>query len=381
MSHTPGESDAAWTPERQVAYLRDEKGVSFDLVSERDAERFLAERTYFFKLKAFAKNFDKYESADARRGSYVNLDFGHLVELSRLDEKTRSLFLQLTLDIEHYVRVEINAAAMRAGVDPCQVSRSFLSASSEEVLRAQAETAPDDFLACLEDARSILEASCETREEAVVLANKLVRALGPLTGFRNPDHIRQGFESMKSSPFSCGLPTKYSYPSLPYWVCMETSSFGSLLKLYAHCLSKDGIIDDERGKRSYARVKPFLRRVKDARNASAHGDCLLNALSVRSTSARLAPARNALVSSYGLDEDIVNAVKSVRPAMDLAAIFICYDRIVPEGSTRGKAAELLAEASCRYAEKASWYHKTFCVYDFLLYASAISGLFADVFRG
>ena len=39
----------------QVSYLRDEKNVSFELMGEEDAVAFLEERSFFFKLKAFAK--------------------------------------------------------------------------------------------------------------------------------------------------------------------------------------------------------------------------------------------------------------------------------------------------------------------------------------
>ena len=44
----------------QVAYLRDDKNVSFNLVTESDAVTFLEERNFFFKVKAFAKDFEKY---------------------------------------------------------------------------------------------------------------------------------------------------------------------------------------------------------------------------------------------------------------------------------------------------------------------------------
>lgn len=43
----------------QVSYLRDEKNVSFELMGEEDVVAFLDERSFFFKLKAFAKNFEK----------------------------------------------------------------------------------------------------------------------------------------------------------------------------------------------------------------------------------------------------------------------------------------------------------------------------------
>ena len=47
------------TVEEQIAYLRDSKGVTFCLVDEDYARRFLEEKNYFFKVKAFAKNYPK----------------------------------------------------------------------------------------------------------------------------------------------------------------------------------------------------------------------------------------------------------------------------------------------------------------------------------
>lgn len=43
---------------------------------ERDAERFLRESNFFFKVKAFAKCFSRYANPSSEHfGSYINLDF------------------------------------------------------------------------------------------------------------------------------------------------------------------------------------------------------------------------------------------------------------------------------------------------------------------
>lgn len=104
------------SPSEQVAYLRDEKGVTFDVVGEQNAAEYLASSSYFYKTKAYAKAFEKYRSGGSAKGRYINLDFGHLVELERLDGVLRSLVvLRLALDIEHAIKARINAAAMRSG--------------------------------------------------------------------------------------------------------------------------------------------------------------------------------------------------------------------------------------------------------------------------
>ena len=87
-------------------------------MDEKTAARFLSDRNYLFKLKAFAKNYEKCFKDGDRKGRYIRLEFAYLVELSRIDRQLRDLVLHLTLDIEHYLKVRINRGAMAAGRDP-----------------------------------------------------------------------------------------------------------------------------------------------------------------------------------------------------------------------------------------------------------------------
>ena len=48
------------TIEAQVTYMRDVKGIKFNIVSEQQAAAFLSENNYYFKLKAFCKNYSKF---------------------------------------------------------------------------------------------------------------------------------------------------------------------------------------------------------------------------------------------------------------------------------------------------------------------------------
>lgn len=59
------------------------KGISFIQYEESDAKRF-CKNTYYFKLKAFERNYDKYNRTE-KKGQYINLDFAYLVELSTID--------------------------------------------------------------------------------------------------------------------------------------------------------------------------------------------------------------------------------------------------------------------------------------------------------
>lgn len=88
--------------DEQVEHMK-KLGIKFNIVTEEEAKKYLENDTYFFKIKAYAKNYDK-----NKEGKYTNLDFGYLKELSLLDVQLRNLVLFLCLHLEHYLKVEIN---------------------------------------------------------------------------------------------------------------------------------------------------------------------------------------------------------------------------------------------------------------------------------
>lgn len=85
--------------------MRDHCGITFDLCTEDQAAVFLAQHNYFFKVKAFAKNYSK----DPRTGKYIHLDFAYLQELSVLDALLRKQILSIALDVEHFLKVGLMA--------------------------------------------------------------------------------------------------------------------------------------------------------------------------------------------------------------------------------------------------------------------------------
>ena len=53
-------------------------GVKFNIVTEEDAREFLLDSTYYFKLKAFQKNYNKKQNGD-----YINLEFAYLKDFMK----------------------------------------------------------------------------------------------------------------------------------------------------------------------------------------------------------------------------------------------------------------------------------------------------------
>lgn len=90
----------------QIQYMKS-KGIKFELIDEKSAEDYITNDTYFFKIKAYAKNYEKYVTG-IKKGNYINLDFACLKELSILDTHFRKFILHVTLNIEHSMKVELN---------------------------------------------------------------------------------------------------------------------------------------------------------------------------------------------------------------------------------------------------------------------------------
>lgn len=87
--------------------------------------------------------------------------------------------------------------------------------------------------------------------------------------------------------------------------------------------------------------------------------------------------RRALVGEYGMDEGLVAPVASVRVAMDLAALLICYDAYVREGGSRRRASETLARTTERFDRNADWFDKTYAVSSFMSYAVTLMETFSQ----
>lgn len=82
------------------------KNVKFDIYSEAEARKYLQYNNYYFKLKAYARNYTTYSKVELK-DKYINLDFAYLVELSILDMYLRRLIVGLCLDIEHVLKTRL----------------------------------------------------------------------------------------------------------------------------------------------------------------------------------------------------------------------------------------------------------------------------------
>ena len=78
------------------------KGITFSNITEDEACSFLMDNNYYFKIKAYAKNYAK-----DGNGKYMGLDFSYLKELSTIDMHLRRFIIRMTLDIEHTLKTKL----------------------------------------------------------------------------------------------------------------------------------------------------------------------------------------------------------------------------------------------------------------------------------
>lgn len=158
------------TVEEQISHMKN-KGITFNYISDEEARKYLSEHTFYFKFKAYAKNYEKYNT----NGKYINLDFSYLQDLARLDMYFREIVLKITIDIEHYLKVQILSESQKNDKD-----------DGYKIV--------EDFL------------------------------------YLNTD-IQNKITSQSKNGYHCGLICKY-YPVFPIWVFLEIISFGDLIKFY-----------------------------------------------------------------------------------------------------------------------------------------------------
>ncbi len=213
------------TSEEIILHM-EEKGIKFELMTKENALRFLLSNNNYFKLTSYRKNFPKHTD-EKKRGCYIDLDFAYLRDLSIVDMHLRHILLKMTLDIEHYVKVNL---------------LTHMESNSDE----DGYKAVDEFI--------------KTKDEGDknTVVSDIVKNAG--------------------SPYCGELLFKYNIDknskiieNFPVWAFVEVISLGKLKEFYNFYYDKLGIKDR-------SDIGFLLTTVNQLRNAVAHNNCLLNNL-------------------------------------------------------------------------------------------------------
>ena len=201
------------TVEEQIQDML-KKEIRFGLCSQEEAKKFLQYNNYYFKLKSYARNYKR----NPRTGTYYNLDFAYLVELSKLDMYIRKIILDLSLDVEHYLKVRlINDLSINSQEDGYNIVKLFLQYHPNA--RDDIQNKAGKYSFCSDLAEKHLDENSEPKDLAV-------------------------------------------------WNIVELLSFGNFIELY------------ELYYQSYPsfNYSDYLKSIKFIRNAAAHNNCILSAL-------------------------------------------------------------------------------------------------------
>lgn len=203
----------------QVKYLED-KGISFNLFSKSNAEDYLTNNNYYYKLTSFRKNFRKHPGGP-NTNKYSNLDFAYLVDLAIIDNYLRSIILEIALDIEHYSKLKL--------------------------------------LHCLENNKS---------EDGYSIVKDFMVNQG-----QNRQVIEKRIIEKCNNSYVGDIIQHYD-GNYPAWTLIEIISFGDYLKFYKFCA-------DRWNDKDLLNDFYLMKDVKALRNAAAHNNCILNDITIK----------------------------------------------------------------------------------------------------
>ena len=207
--------------DEQIQHLK-KKGVKFELISEKEALRYLSENNNYFKLRAYRKNFEKYTSGE-KADTYINLDFAMLKDLAIIDMRLRYALIEMSLDIEHFEKVKLLTKISNSEDDGYNIVNEYLETLKTELIPG---TTTNKYSSLMVEIR------------------------------RNKD-----------SEYCGDLLEKYS-DGYPVWVFVEILPFGSFINFLKFCAE---YLDD----RELRDDVYLLYDVKRIRNASAHNNCMI----------------------------------------------------------------------------------------------------------
>lgn len=192
-------------------------------MTETEAERYLAANSNYFRVASYRHGFPRVVGGE-NDGKYINLDFAMLKDLSIIDYLLRQTLLPVTIDVEHFAKMELLKWMEGHSEDGYALVRSFLEENTHINLRG--------------------ESVCHVLDE-----------------------INRG----SSGVYTDKLIERYRNDEMPVWAFLELIPFGTFCRFWEHCF-REGADKSMRG-RYY-----LLLDAKNLRNACGHNNCILNGL-------------------------------------------------------------------------------------------------------
>lgn len=270
------------TSSQLVQKMKNEKGIKFSVVSEKEAEKYLFNVNNFLRTASYRKNFQKYQKG-INKGKYIDLDFAYLKELSTIDMHFRMEVIQLCLDIEHDLKVKIlqDVEKSKDTIDGYSIVKDFIN-QNRNILKKLESNCNSPFTCDLVNKYFTIQAEFE---------EKTNRQINKITNFDD----------------------------CPVWVFLELVTFGDLIHFYTFFY--------EEIKKTPAISKALLHLIKNLRNGCAHNNCVLANLSAE-TSRSPQEITTCVTGIKTISKSQKQKKLTCRPILEFVTLLYVYDKIV-----------------------------------------------------
>lgn len=276
-----------------IEKAKNEKGITFNYITEGDAEVYIRLKNNYMRTAAYRKNYQKHTKG-ANKDKYIDLDFAYLIELSTIDMHIRNLIIKMCLDIEHAMKVQM-------------------------IFDVEMEDNQDGYI--------IVNQFLEKDENQYIVREFARRSRSPFTG----DLIKKYFKIEEQENEDTGkrelVITEYD---CPVWVLVELLSFGDFIKFYEFYYTT--ILKE------HISFK-ICNLVKSLRNGCAHNNCIICDLS-HGTSRAPGQIKHAVAKIDGLGKAIRDKKLSSRPILEFTCVLYMYNRVVSKQIKEHRVKEL-----------------------------------------
>lgn len=292
-----------------VAHMQ-QKGITFNIVSPDDAANYMWNNNNYFRVASYRKNYNKRLDTNQNPiDKYVNLDFGYLKDLAIIDMELRYTFLQLSLDIEHFTKLELLREIENHNEDGYQIVIDYINSLDTE----------------------------------------------------HKKHLQRELDQNRDSIYTGDIYKKY-ISDLPAWVFLELVPFGAILHFYRFCATRFASKDMQDN-------LYILIDCKNIRNACAHSDCIINDLHINTSRHKTNYLINRKLSAIsGLTRNVRVTKMSNDRIRGLICILFMHNRIITSDGVHNKAARKLHAFEDRMLKHPSYYDSNALIsssFDFL----------------
>ena len=304
--------------QEQIEHMKSQ-GIQFHEMNEVDAACYLEESTYYFKIKAYAKLYEKYSKPE-KNNQYINLDFAYLVDLAIIDAGVRRLILKLSLDIEHYLKV------------------------------------------------ALLRDFNKTKADGYALVSELISM--------NQKHFDEEMKSKRVGKACSNLIEKYEN-GFAIWNFIEVISFSDFESLYNFFYSRYG---SELYGKDNGPYKYFVHPVRILRNAAAHNNCLINSLRIPYITPDKLNRNHQIASFLGkqhISNKTLNTNLSKPFIHDFCVMLYLYCQIAPKRARVHMIGEIRDYFQIRMIKHKQYYEKNATLSSAYKFITNVIGVFYD----